>query len=159
MCAVPDKSNLRTIQRVLPCVAAALLLATLTTSVGCFDAEGMIKSRRAAANRARLEEVDLGEYRVSVPRVGDRSPGGELYFHVFGLVANQDMKTVQEVLEQHGPEIRHVLLLASRNLSPEELQDPRLSVLRESVAQAVNANLDGEPVRSVGFYQFGFSLL
>lgn len=119
----------------------------------------MIAARRAIAIRARLEEVDLGEFRISLPRPAETTEGSEIFFHAFGQVANRDMDKVLEALETHGPELRHRLLLAARDMTMEDIQDPPLTELRSHIAEVVNEKLSGELLQSVGFYKFGFSNL
>jgi len=134
-------------------IVACLLL------MGCFDAESLIEERRAIAMRDRLEEVDLGEFQVSLPQPSETVEAAEIFFHVFGQVANRDMETVQESLENLGPEFRHRLLLAVRQLALEDIQDPPLTTLRKQITDMVNETLPGEPFQSVGFYRFGYSNL
>jgi len=127
--------------------------------VGCFDAESLIEERRAIAMRDRLEEVDLGEFQVSLPQPSKTVEVAEISFHVFGEVANRDMDDVREALEELGPEFRHRLLLAVRQLALEDIQDPPLTALRKQIADMVNEALPGKPLQSVGFYRFGYSNL
>jgi len=135
------------------------MLVVCLFSVGCFDAEAMLDSRRAVAIRVRLEEVDLGEFRVSLPQPIATVEAAEINFHVFGQVTNRDLGKVEEALEELGPELRHRLLLSIRKLTAEDIQDPPLTALRAHIAEVVNETLPGEPLLSVGFYRFGFSNL
>ncbi len=127
--------------------------------VGCFDAESLIEERRAIAMRNRLEEVDLGKFRVSLPQPPKTVEAAEIFFHVFGQVANRDMDQVQKSLDMLGPEFRHRLLMAVRQLALKDIQDPPLTALRKQIVDMVNETLPGEPLQSVGFYQFGYSNL
>ena len=127
--------------------------------MGCFNAEALIESRRLVAIKARLEEIDLGKYRISLPHAEAVNQSIEVNFHVFGQVANRDFETVTELLESRRPEIRDQLLVVTRNLSEEELEDPGLTFLRQQIAKVVNDTLEGEPVQSVGFYKFRYSVL
>ena len=137
----------------------AVVLCGCITFSGCFNAEAMIEKRRAIAILTRLEEIDLGEFHVAVPLPSEQVAVAEVYFHAFGQVENRDLKKVQATLEDYGPELRHHLLLASRELSMEDLQDPKLARLRESIATVINQNLEGDPVQSIGFYKFRYSNL
>ena len=125
--------------------------------VGCFDAGTMIEKRRAIAILTRLEEIDLGEFRISIPRPSDELAAAELFFHAFGQVENRDFKLVKNSIEKYGPELHHRLLLASRALSVQDLEDPKLTQLRKNIVSAINENLEGEPLQSVGFYKFLYS--
>ncbi len=139
---------------------AALLAVGLSLSMqlGCFNAEALIESRRLVAIKARLEEIDLGKYRISLPQTESVTETIEVNFHVFGQVANRDMETVSQLLESSRPEIRDQLLVVTRNLSEAELEDPELSSLREHIAKVVNNTLEGDPVQSVGFYNFRYAI-
>lgn len=128
-------------------------------SEGCLNAEAMIEAKRAIAIRARLEEIDLGEYRISLPQPTETTEAAEIFFHAFGQVANRDLDKVEELLETLGPELRHRMLLATRQLTVEDIQDPPLTALKTQIAKVVNETLPGEPMQSVGFYRFGFSNL
>ncbi|MCA9229065.1 MAG: flagellar basal body-associated FliL family protein [Planctomycetales bacterium] len=136
------------------CLVLAILLCE-----GCFNAEALIESRRAFAIRARLEEVDLGKFVITLPQPADTVEAAEIYFHVFGQVANRDVHKVEELLISLGPELRHRLLLATRQLTVEDIQDPPLTALRTRIAEVVNETLPDEPLQSVGFYQFRYSNL
>jgi len=107
----------------------------------------------------RLEEVDLGEFRVSLPQPSETVEAAEIFFHAFGLVANRDMDEMLDSLEDFGPEFRHRLLLSVRQLTVKDIQDPPLTDLRKKISNLVNETLPGEPVQSVGFYRFGYSNL
>ena len=135
-----------------------LLAVSLSSQLGCFNAEAMIESRRLTAIRARLQEVDLGQYQVTMPVGTWHDATTELDFHIFGKVATRETNTVQEVLETVRPEIRDQLLKVTRELSAEELEDPKLTSLRERIAAVINGFLEEELVQSVGFYHFRYSV-
>lgn len=139
--------------------AAGVLLAagTLASTLGCFNADKLIEAQRAVAMRTRLEEVDLGKFRVTLPHAEDRSENAELHFHVFGQVANRDVDVVETALEESGPEIRHRMLIAAREMTTEQLEDPELTALRTSFVEVVNQSLKDKPVQSVGFYKFSYT--
>jgi len=124
---------------------------------GCFNAESMIEAHRAVAIRARLEEVDLGEFHVSLPQPAETTAVAEIQFHAFGQVANRDLDGVKESLEKNGTQLRHRLLLATRHLTPEEINDPELTSLRTHIVDVFNESLPGAPLQSVGIYHFRFS--
>jgi len=123
---------------------------------GCFDAEAMVNARRKVAILARLEEVDLGKFRLTLPRPAQSDSMAEIQFHAFGQVANRDLEKVNMALETHGTELRHRLLLAARQLDMKDIEDPRLDLLRTQIATVVNETLPGKPLQSVGFYRFAY---
>ena len=155
MCRSGEPSNSRIALRRLA-GHVGLTIALLLTSVGCIDADAMIESRRDVAIRTQLKEVDLGKFRVTLPQAVERTDSAELHFHVFGQVTNRDLENVEEALKKKGPEIRHRMLIVARLMTIEDLEDPKLTALRGSIAKVVNESLEGEPVQSVGFYRFGY---
>ncbi len=126
------------------------------SSVGCFDADAMIEARRKVAILARLEEVDLGEYRLTLPQPVQSTEMAEVQFHVFGQVANRDLDQVTEALETYGPELRSRILLAARQLNLKDLEDAQLKLLRTEIVQVVNDTLPGEPLQSIGLYSLNY---
>ena len=134
----------------------AVLLCLMMSSVGCFDADALIEARRITVMRKRLVEVDLGKFRVTLPHAAEKTENAELYFHVFGQVANRDLNKVKEAIEKNGPELRHSMLIAARLMTAEQLEDPQLKALRQNFAKVVNETLEGDPVQSIGFYRFGY---
>ena len=135
----------------LSCLPLAGLLL-----VGCFDSQAMIDARRQVAVLARLEEVDLGKFRLTLSQPVQTTEMAEIEFHAFGQVANRDYDKVIEALEIHGPELRHRLLLAARQLNLQDIEDPEIDLLREKIAVVVNETIPGEPLQNVGFYRFGY---
>ncbi len=133
------------------------LMAIAASLVGCVDAEALIQSRQKMAILARLEEIDLGEFRVTLPKPAEGADIAELCFHAFGLVANSDLEQVQEALDNQGVQFRHELLLAVRQLDVSDLEDPQLEALRSHIEDVMNAALPGEPLQSVGFYSFAYA--
>lgn len=134
-----------------------LALVAFSALVGCYDAKALIEARRAVAVRARLVEIDLGEYRVTLPRPYTELERAEVNFHVFGQVSHNDLANAKQSLEEFGPDLRHRLLLAVRQMKMTEIADPSLTSLRESITNTVNEMIEGDPVKSVGFYSFTFS--
>jgi hypothetical protein len=116
----------------------------------------MIEARHKVAILARLEEVDLGNYRLTLSRPLDTTEMAEIEFHAFGQVANRDLQQVTEALATHGPELRHRLLLASRELKLKDLEEAHLDLLRKKITTIINQTVPGEPIQSVGFYKFGY---
>lgn len=132
------------------------LLACQAALVGCYDAEALVKARREIAIKARLVEVDLGEFRITLPGPYMERKRAEIHFRAFGQVSHRDLRLVRATLAKNGPDLQNRMLLVVRRMKMQEIQEPRLTTLRESLASAINDTLPGEPLRSVGFYSFGF---
>ncbi|MEM9352956.1 MAG: hypothetical protein AAGA92_08080 [Planctomycetota bacterium] len=135
---------------------SALLLGVCwaLTATGCYDAESLVQSHRATAMLTKLEEVDLGEFRVTLPYARGEASTAEIRFHAFGQVTYKDLKTVQKAIDAHDSEIMHGLLLSVRQLPIADLEDPRLVTLRQQIQDVVNNRVEGEPLKMVGFYDF-----
>ena len=131
-------------------------LACLITS-GCFNAQSLIDAHRADAINARLGEIDLGKFHISLPKPVHTMDVAEIHFHIFGQVANRDFKKVEESLEEKGIELRHRMLMATRQMDPELIQDPDLDSLRAHIVKVFNEILPGEPLQSIGFYSFSYT--
>lgn len=136
----------------------AVVLAALhgVGLAGCYDAKALVDARRAVAVRARLVEVDLGEFRITLPGPYTERKRAEIHFRAFGQVANRDLKLIKETLEKNGPDLQNRLLMVVRQMKMREIQEPSLNTLRSSIASAINDTLPGDPLQSVGFYHFGF---
>ena len=123
---------------------------------GCFDVDAMLDARRQVAILSRLEEVDLGTFRLTLPRPAQSTQMAEIQFHAFGQVANRDLGDVTKALETHGTELRHRLLLAARQLDLQDIEQAELDLLRNQIATVFNETLPSEPLQSVGFYRFEY---
>ena len=142
--------------RTYPLVGAIALSAGALCISGCYRSAALIEARRVAAIQEKLEEVDLGVYRVTLPPAGGSSTHGVVEFHAFGQVTNQERARVEESLEERDAEFRHHMLLAVRGLTLEEIREPSLDVLRSAVQAVVNRPWDEPLVKNVGFYKFNF---
>lgn len=143
-------------QRCFQWLQVGCLLAAAIALAGCYDAKALIKTRREIAIKARLVEVDLGDFRITLPGPYTERKRAEIYFRAFGQVANRDLKLVRATLAKNGPDLQNRMLLVVRKMKMQEIQEPRLTTLRESLASAINDTLPGDPLQSVGFYSFGF---
>jgi len=123
-------------------------------ALGCYDAEQLFKDRQEATNVLRLEEVDLGAFRVSLPHVLGSAFDSVVDFHVFGNVSRRDRAAVAQALETRAPELRSRMLLSIRGMSDMDFEDPKLAKLREAIASVVNDALEKQLVKKVGFYHF-----
>jgi hypothetical protein len=152
----------RLFQLLLPCRLPSLARCLLACSLpgmlsGCFNADAMLESRLKNARLTTLEEVELGEFQVTLPQLPDSSATTVVDFHAFAHVANRDVSKVTEMIEQRSPELRHNMLIAVRNLNLEELEEPSLDTLKKDIEQVANDSLAGTPLRAIGFYRFSMS--
>lgn len=133
----------------MACVAAPLL-------TGCYDPQGLVERVRNDAIRTRIEEVDLGKFVITMPR--DLGPEGmtEVSFHAFGATARYKREETEELLAEREFLVRHAILLAVRESTPEDFGDPDLANLRQRLLAATNDTLEESPLESVGFYDIRF---
>jgi hypothetical protein len=131
----------------------------LAAASGCYDGGALVEARRQETNLVRLDEIDMGGFRITLPHVPGEPGGGVVDFHVFGQVARRDRDKVSKALRQNAPELRYRILLLVRALSREELDDPKLTVLRGRIKDVANAALDKKVVKNIGFYRFTVTAL
>jgi hypothetical protein len=127
---------------------------------GCYNADALRKERQAAgATNLRLEEIDLGAFRVALPHILGDADDSIVDFHAFGHVSQQDVETVKHILETRMPELRSHMLITIRSMQETTFQEPKLDALRKSIAQVVNGELETPAVKSVGFYSFTYTTM
>jgi hypothetical protein len=133
-------------------LAMALLAAPWIA--GCYNAEALRKERQEANAVVRLEEIDLGEFRVTLPHVLGNATDSIVDFHAFGHVRRREREEVAQVLQSRGPELRSRMLLSIRGMSESDFEEPKLARLREEIASVMNAALNQKLIKKVGFYSF-----
>jgi hypothetical protein len=136
-----------------------MALAAMAALVGCYDAEALQHARHEETTLAKLAEVDLGAFHVTLPQATSEAGGCVVDFHAFGRVAHRDHAKVAQELAARRPELRSRMLLAMRGLTAQELEEPTLASLRDAIAGAINGALDKETVKNVGFYSFSYIIL
>jgi hypothetical protein len=137
--------------------ALSLLLAAAPLAFGCYNAEALRKSRSEAAKVISMEEIDLGEFAISLPHLLGNAEDSMVEFHVFGRVESRDRAKVARTLETRGPELRSRMLIAVRSLSDADFDEPKLTKLRQSIADVVNGALQEKLVKKVGFYNYALN--
>ncbi|TWT85415.1 hypothetical protein Pla123a_02220 [Posidoniimonas polymericola] len=126
--------------------AAALLLP----AAGCYDAAAMIERVRNDAIQSRLEEIDLGDFHVTLPRDETNSETTEVFVDVYGRAVRYRLADIETKLEEEDYSYRQNMLLAVRSTSNEELAEPGLGTLRKRLFEVVNTTLADTPVEQVG---------
>jgi len=133
---------------------AMTFLGGIGLLTGCYDADHLIASRKGLAKLTQLEEVDLGQFRVTLPYRPHSTSSLVVDFHAFGRVSHNHYKKVTRTIEQNGPKLRHQMLIAVRELGVQELQEPALDTLRVNIEQVVNELLENQTMQAIGFYRF-----
>ena len=135
------------------------LLASIVFAVacaGCYEGEQLIEQLHSEANRAGLEEIDLGTYRTTMPRDEATATFTDMQFRIFGNVPRYHLETVRARIESDVYRLRHDMLSAVRQATPEELTDPDLTGLRERIADVVNEVLGEVQIDAIGFADVRF---
>ena len=139
--------------RALHPIAWSFAVLAVGLSTGCYDSQRLLHEARSTAPTTRLAEVDLGRFQTTLPRDKKTNSFTELNVHLFATVPRSRVATVKGQLQAEEYRLRHNLLAAVRNATPEELSEPSLAQLRERIERVMNEALTDRPVKSVGFYQ------
>jgi hypothetical protein len=134
-------------------VCRVLLVWPAVFAYGCYDGGALVKQAQSTALKASLAEVDLGEYRTTLPRDPESGVFTTLDVHIFGTVPRSRLSEVKKQLKADEFRIRHEALTAVRQSSRDELTDPTLAKLRERIEEVVNRVLADAPINGIGFYQ------
>lgn len=136
-----------------------LFMATLALlpTAGCFDADAISASSPGAIDGLRLEEIDVGEYHVTLPQMAGQIGSGAVEFHIFGSVAHRDRNAAAKALKARGPEIRADVLGAVRSIDTAKLADPKLTAVRTEITRVLNKAIEKPLVQGVGFYSFSYN--
>lgn len=143
-----------------PAALAALLWSACALPLaGCFDSGAILKAQEHEASRVRMDEIAIGEFRITLPQAPGQLAGGIVEFQAFGRVAARDRDKVQKALLLRAPELRYHVLMAVRALTPKQLEEPNLATLRAELTKLANASLEKKLITSVGFQKFSFTTL
>lgn len=145
----------RSAPRRLLLIAIATLTATLST--GCYTHNSLIERVRSRAIRLRIEEVEIGEFRVTLPRNDRTSELTEVDLRIFGLSPRYKINEIERELEEREYAIRDNTLKVLRNLTHDDLVDPDLDTIRDQLLVLYNQLLDEEPLEGLGFYNVRFT--
>ncbi|WP_425396524.1 hypothetical protein [Aeoliella sp.] len=126
--------------------AGALLAAS-----GCYNSKKLLEEARNQAIRTRLDEVQLGEFRTTLPRPDADSSPMEVVVDLFGTVPRYKIPEVSQVIERDDYRVRQAVIIALRKTTAAEIADPRLTTFRERLLTVVNAELGETKLESLGF--------
>lgn len=134
-----------------------IAMAWLSLVCGCYNAEVLRKERSDAAEVLRMEEINLGEFSITLPHILGEATDYLVDFHVFGYVKSGDREKVAHALALRGPELRSRMLVKVRSLNDADFDEPKLTKLRQGVAEVINDALKEQVIQRVGFYHYSFS--
>ena len=123
---------------------------------GCYDSELLLQRARDKAIRERLEEIDLGTFRVTLPRNPITSDMTEIDVHLFGQMPHYKISNAERELEEKAYLLHDRTLAKLREFDQRDLVDPDLKKLRSELLATVNSVLDDPSIKAVGFYNMRF---
>ena len=135
---------------------AACLGAVVATS-GCYNGETLVERVRSRAIRTRLEEIDLGSYRITLPKDTQKNEMVEVTVDLYAHASRHRLKGLKKELEAKSYLLRDDLLATFRSFTQEDLDDPGLNRLRNDVLEAVNSVLDEPQLSALGVSDFQIS--
>lgn len=138
-----------------PARACALGVA-LACATGCYNGEKLVQQAHSSAIKGRLEELDLGQFRITMPLDIATGETTAVIIHPFALTPHYRLKAISKQLKTDRAALEHHTLLAVRSATGAELAEPSLDALRERLRGAANEVLRDEPIQSIGFYDVRF---
>ena len=124
--------------------------------VGCYSGDELVERVRNKAIRTRLEEIELGQFRVTLPRNEQTGEMIEVDIRVFGQSQRYKLNEIEDQLEVARPILEDRLLTALRGFSRRDLAEPDLNTLRAELLTVSNELLEDEPLEAIGFYDVRF---
>ena len=136
--------------------AGALLLISVLggSQVGCYDGQELVDRIRSKAIRTRLEEVDLGTFRITLPQHEKTAELTEINVHMFAHTARYKTKALKRELEEKSHLVHDKAITTLRSLSHADLADPDLTKVRTKMLDGVNEILEEPVLSDVGLYDF-----
>jgi flagellar basal body-associated protein FliL len=134
-------------------VVRFLGLAVTLLMHGCYDGNALVRQAQSTAINSSMAEVDLGEYRTTLPRDNQSGVFTSIEVHIFGTVPRSRLSEVKKQLRSDEFRVRHETLAAVRQSSRDELSEPTLAKLRARIEDVVNRVLADAPLKEIGFYQ------
>ncbi|MEN0109840.1 MAG: flagellar basal body-associated FliL family protein [Planctomycetota bacterium] len=147
---------LPTTQRPAAATLAAFSLALAPSMVGCYDGDGLVEKVRNRAIRTRLEEIAIGDFRVTLPRDPTTGDMTEVELRVFGESQRYKLNEIEAALADKAPVIEDHVVRSLREAEHDELVEPNLTRLRQRLTTTVNELLEDDPLVTVGFYDIRF---
>ncbi|TWT96707.1 hypothetical protein Pla108_24810 [Botrimarina colliarenosi] len=139
-----------------PIRTSLLALALCVSQVGCYSDESLLKRIRNHAIRTRVDEVELGQFRVTLPRNDRTGEMTEIDIRIFGESFRYRVNEIEEELEAKAPLIEDLAMRTLRETTRQELAEPDLESLRGRLLNSMNQLLTDAPLASVGFYDVRF---
>lgn len=133
-----------------------LLALACLAAPGCYDGDKLVEQVRDTAIRTRLEEVELGAFRTTLPRDTLELSRLEVDLELFGTAVRYKIPEIEEKLEFNAHRLRQSMLVALRETTADETYEPDLERLRKRLLAVVNQYLDETPLKSLGIRHVRF---
>jgi hypothetical protein len=134
-------SNTLNLARFVAVGAIALLTAS-----GCYDSQQLIERARNNALRTRLEEVDLGSYRITLPFDETTGSRTEIVLRLVGTAKRYRIADIEQRIKHQQYLLRQRTIDAVRRTSPSELADPLVADLRQRLLGVTNEVLEDQSI-------------
>lgn len=153
---VESNSTLQRRMTIHQTYSSGLLLATLLLTLGCGGADSPAQTPLIDLPNAQdIVELDLGRFDLTISQESTNS-SILLDLHVFAKVRRYKEPEVKQILQENQNQFRHTVILKIRGLDRPTLNDPGLTVLRETIKQSIMELGSEMRVEGIGFYQFRF---
>ena len=103
-----------------------------------------------------LKEFPLGQYKIPIPIVEDRSQNKlirrnrfQLDFTLFALVSPKEESQIEDAWEHHEGQIRDDVMSICRSATIDELQEPELATLKARLTDALATKLGEKQLRQL----------
>jgi hypothetical protein len=103
-----------------------------------------------------LKEFPLGQYKIPIPIVEDRSQNKlirrnrfQLDFTLFALVSPKEKSQIEDAWERHEGQIRDDVMSVCRSATLDELQEPELATHKARLTDILAAKLGEKQLRQL----------
>jgi hypothetical protein len=131
-----------------------LLFALLAGLGGCYDGQAMVERISQRVSDDHREEVDVGSYQVTLPRLSDDPVATTVRLDVVATVHRKHADQFKRQLEDVRSHLRHATIITLRACRREELLEPDLATLHERIESTTEKYLTETPIDSIDFRSF-----
>lgn len=133
-----------------------LLACACLAAGGCYNGEALVERVRNDALRTRMDEVELGRFRVTLPRHIKNGEMTEIDITLFAESERYKINEIESDLENKRALVQDETLRTLRETKRKELIDPKLRELRQRLLAAINPLIENEPLVSIGISDVRF---
>ena len=138
-------------------VALLIAVAVLGVAGGCQKkATFQIDGIDVLPPEEELKEFPLGQYKIPIPIVEDRSQNKltrrnrfQFDFSLFALVSPKEESQIEDAWERHEGQIRDQVMSVCRSATLEELREPELATLKARLTDVLATKLGEKQLRQL----------